>query len=190
MTRPAGELRFAGLVTHVVILRWFLRVGAALVVLVLLTVGAIYAWPLGLDGGAAKPESSTEAQVRIAQAVARDEADPAVTPDCRTQALVHPGRRAKAVLMLHGYTECPAQFSSLAQRYHDQGYNVYVPRAPRHGVTDPKAHTGLHADELLAYASESPARPGYRSGPADGATTRPPVAAGRTAAGGDRCSQP
>ena len=138
------------------ILRWFLRIGAALVVVVLLAVGAIYAWPLDLDEGAARPVSSTEARARVAQAVARDAADPAVTAECRTQALVHPGAgAAKAVLMLHGYTECPAQFSSLARRYHDQGYNVFVPRAPRHGVTDPEAHAGLHADDLLAYASES-----------------------------------
>ncbi|MCM4084302.1 hypothetical protein [Paractinoplanes hotanensis] len=136
-------------------LRKLLRFGAALVLVVLMAVGAIYAWPLGLDEGAARPVSFTEAQARVAQAVARDEADPAVTTGCRTRALVHPGRAAKAVLMLHGYTECPAQFSSLAQQYYDQGYNVFVPRAPRHGVTDPEAHAGLHADELLAYASES-----------------------------------
>jgi carboxylesterase len=136
-------------------LRWILRAGAVLVVVLLLVVGAIYAWPLGLDEGTARPVSPTEARTRVAQVVARDAADPTVTAECRTQALVHRGRAAKAVLMLHGYTECPAQFSSLARRYYDQGYNVFVPRAPRHGVTDPKAHAGLHADELLAYASES-----------------------------------
>jgi carboxylesterase len=122
-----------------VILRWFPRVGAALFLAVLVAVSAIYAWPLGLDEGAAHPVSFTEAQTRVAQTVARDEADSAVTAGCRKRALVHPGRAAKAMLMLHGCSECPAQFSSLAERYYDQGYNVFVPRAPRHGVTDPKA---------------------------------------------------
>ncbi|MCO8275474.1 hypothetical protein M1L60_33315 [Actinoplanes sp. TRM 88003] len=137
------------------ILRSFLRAGAALVLVVLLAVGVIYAWPLGLDAGTARPVSFTEAQARAGRLVARDEADPAVTVKCRSRALIHPGRAAKSVLMLHGYTECPAQMSSLAQRFYDQGYNVLVPRAPRHGVADRKAHTGLEADELLAYASES-----------------------------------
>ncbi|WP_127506893.1 alpha/beta hydrolase [Actinoplanes solisilvae] len=137
------------------IFRWFVRVLCALVVLVVLAIGAIYAWPLGLDRGAAHPAGFAEARARVADAVSRDEADPAVTARCRTRALVHPGRTAKAVLMLHGYTDCPAQFDELARLYYDQGYNVLVPRAPRHGVTDPKAHAGLHADELLAYASDS-----------------------------------
>lgn len=137
------------------IFRWFLRVCSALVALVLLAIGAIYAWPLGLDRGAAHPVPFAEARARVAEAVTRDEADPAVTVRCRTRALVHPGRAAKAVLMLHGYTDCPAQFEELAELYYDKGYNVLVPRAPRHGVTDPKAHAGLHADELIAYASGS-----------------------------------
>jgi pimeloyl-ACP methyl ester carboxylesterase len=139
-----------------VIFRWFLRVCSALVVLLLLAVGAIYAWPLSLDPVAAHPVPSfTEARARAAEAVSRDEADPAVTARCRTRALIHPGRTAKAVLMLHGYTDCPAQFDELARLYYDQGYNVLVPRAPRHGVADPEAHAGLHAGELLAYASGS-----------------------------------
>lgn len=137
------------------ILRWFLRACSALVVLVLVAVGAVYAWPLGLDHGQARPLSFAEASGRVTEAVSRDAADPAVTAQCRTRALVHSGRTAKAVLMLHGYTDCPVQFDDLAKLYYDRGYNVLVPRAPRHGVTDPKAHAGLHADELLTYASDS-----------------------------------
>ncbi|WP_133871768.1 alpha/beta hydrolase [Paractinoplanes brasiliensis] len=137
------------------ILRRFLRAGAALVLIVLLAVGVIYAWPLGLDEGTAYPVSFSEAQARIGRLVDADESDPEVTAECRSQALIHSGRTAKSVLMLHGYTGCPAQMSSLARRFYDQGYNVWVPRAPRQGVTDPKAHAGLTTDELLAYASDS-----------------------------------
>jgi len=38
--------------------------------------------------------------------------------------------------MLHGYHECIAQFSELAARFYQEGYNVYAPRraAPRHGT--------------------------------------------------------
>jgi pimeloyl-ACP methyl ester carboxylesterase len=70
-------------------------------------------------------------------------------------ALVRPEPRAKAVLILHGYLGCPKRMGELAQRYHDQGYNVYVPLAPRHGRTDPEAHRVLTAQELTAYAGSA-----------------------------------
>ncbi len=45
------------------ILRRFLRAGAALVLIVLLAVGVIYTWPLGLDEGTAYPLSFGESTV-------------------------------------------------------------------------------------------------------------------------------
>ncbi|GAA2502170.1 alpha/beta fold hydrolase [Winogradskya humida] len=139
-------------------LRWSLRILAAFVALIVLAIGAIYLWPLGSDRlthADAATLSFPDAQARAAQEVTRDTGDATVQPECRTKALLHEKRTPKAVLMLHGYTDCPVQFGALAQLYYDRGYNVFVPRAPRHGVTDLNAHTGLHADELVDYADDA-----------------------------------
>jgi carboxylesterase len=40
------------------------------------------------------------------------------------------------VVMLHGYTAAPWQYKEMAERFHDAGYNVYVPRMPGHGLED------------------------------------------------------
>ncbi|XVV09054.1 alpha/beta fold hydrolase [Actinoplanes sp. CA-131856] len=134
------------------------RLLGAVIVLLVAAVAAVYLWPLHssrLTHGTAATLPFGEARARAESAVSADTADSSVTPRCRTKALLHPGHTAKAVLMLHGYTDCPAQFDSLAKLYYDKGYNVYVPRAPRHGVTDTKAHAGLHADELADYAEDA-----------------------------------
>ena len=41
-----------------------------------------------------------------------------------------------AVLLFHGFTNCPQQFDELARRFHARGCNVYVPRIPHHGLKD------------------------------------------------------
>lgn len=135
-----------------------LRIAGVVLAVLLLAVLAIYVWPLRSDSLSARsvPALSYEqAQSRATAAVQRDTADATVTPDCRTQLLTHGKRTTKAVLLLHGYTDCPAQFDELAHRYYDAGYNVYLPRAPRQGVTDTKAHAGLHATELTGYADDA-----------------------------------
>lgn len=39
-----------------------------------------------------------------------------------------------SVIMLHGYTAGPWQYQEPAEDFHAQGYNVYVPRIPGHGL--------------------------------------------------------
>ena len=63
--------------------------------------------------------------------VARDHAG--VTQDSRTIAYVHPGRRERAIVLLHGMSATPAQFERLARALFKRGHNVLVPRLPHHG---------------------------------------------------------
>ncbi|MEV6371041.1 alpha/beta fold hydrolase [Micromonospora musae] len=131
---------------------------SALLALVLLAVAVLYAWPLGgSDLQRATPKTFTfDAAVGQAQQiVAAETADPAVRPECRSVVMSHGAKTTKAVLLLHGYTDCPKQYASLAKRYFDEGYNVWVPRAPRHGVTDELAHAKLEAGELVRYADDA-----------------------------------
>lgn len=135
-----------------------IKILAGVVAVLVLLVGAVYLWPLGSDHLQSAPATTLSfeaARDRANATESADVADPAVTDACRTNSLIHPAKAAKAVVMLHGYTDCPKQFGDLAQMFYSQGYNVYVPRAPRHGVTDPKAHAQLEADELVDYANEA-----------------------------------
>ncbi|MET7749102.1 alpha/beta fold hydrolase [Micromonospora sp. NPDC005367] len=136
------------------------RVGvtlSALLALVVLAAVVLYAWPLGgSDLQRATPTALTfdVALGQAEQVVAAETADPDVRPECRSVVMSHGTRTAKAVLLLHGYTDCPKQYAGLAKRYFDEGYNVWVPRAPRHGVTDELAHAKLEATELVTYAND------------------------------------
>ena len=68
----------------------------------------------------------------------------------RTIALLHPGRTERAVLLFHGLSAGPTQFSSIAQTLYERGFNVVVPRLPRHGHADrmSPALIELTAEEL------------------------------------------
>jgi esterase/lipase len=59
---------------------------------------------------------------------------------CKSQFLSHGARTATVHVLLHGYTNAPAQFREIAHAHFDQGANVLVPRIPYHGYLDPDAH--------------------------------------------------
>jgi esterase/lipase len=80
-----------------------------------------------------------------------------VVPKGRSRLLDHGRRTPVVVLLLHGYTNSPAQFDSLGRMLHRAGANVYVPRLPHHaevngGVT---ALARLTADELRSAADSA-----------------------------------
>jgi len=137
--------------------RPLLITAADLLALLLLAVVALYLWPLDNDRlrPAARQLSYADAQARITAAVDRQKADPTILPECRSQALLHGGATAKAVLLLHGYHDCPVQYRDLAQRFYKLGYNVYVPLAPLHGNVDPHTDADVRAQQLADYAGES-----------------------------------
>ncbi|GIE81760.1 hypothetical protein Aph02nite_77100 [Actinoplanes philippinensis] len=132
--------------------------GAAVSALLLLTVIAVFTWPLDderLHRAEVAPMAFAAAEAEARRAADADAADPGVRPECATRLLSHGRATAKAVLLLHGYTACPDQMSGLADHFFRLGYNVYVPRAPRHGLTDRAAHAGVEAPELTGYANSA-----------------------------------
>lgn len=40
------------------------------------------------------------------------------------------------VVMYHGFTAGPWQYKEMAEQFHQEGYNVYAPRMPGHGLVD------------------------------------------------------
>lgn len=59
-----------------------------------------------------------------------------VDPKRNTILLTH-GKKTKHVLTIfHGYTNSPPQFIKLAMLFYHKGYNIYIPRLPKHGYKE------------------------------------------------------
>ena len=98
-----------------------------------------------------------EAVRTIRATIARDAADPAILPAALPRLYEHGAPAQHAVVLFHGFTNCPQQFDELARAFHARGCNVYVPRIPRHGLRDrlTRALTDLSVAELEACAEGS-----------------------------------
>jgi carboxylesterase len=70
---------------------------------------------------------------------------------------VHGGRTARAVVLLHGFSDSPRQFASLADSLFADGDNVLVPRLPHHALRNRDARElgALTPSELCKLADES-----------------------------------
>jgi carboxylesterase len=77
----------------------------------------------------------------------------AVASECGTELLTHGGRTRRVIVMLHGLTNCPAQFDSLGRLSFARGANVLIPRLPRHGYANRMTTelARLNAHELCAF---------------------------------------
>jgi pimeloyl-ACP methyl ester carboxylesterase len=82
---------------------------------------------------------------------------PEINPVARSILLTHGQRTERAVVFFHGYTNCPQQFRQLGETVYGMGYNVLIPRLPRHGVADRKVEnlSPLKAEELRDCADAS-----------------------------------
>jgi pimeloyl-ACP methyl ester carboxylesterase len=82
---------------------------------------------------------------------------PELNPVCHSILLTHGQRTERAVVFFHGYTNCPEQFRQLGQVFFELGYNVLIPRLPRHGLADRKVENLSHlkAEELRDCADTS-----------------------------------
>lgn len=151
MTRPAPADHTPA--SH----RWWRRhrlATAALVgVVALLAVLAVVLFTPVLDRDLASNANPTatydEAMVRADVLLAADGRD--VNPVCRSRVYDQGERSATAVVLLHGFTNCPAQWDAVAQAYVDAGYSVVVPRLPGHGEQDrlSPALSAIGPDDLV-----------------------------------------
>lgn len=148
--------------------RWLTPLGRVIAVIAaifLVAYVAIYSWslampplqPVTLHSNPNPAATFEEAMVRFDALLAEEEARGDVDPKCLPYQLNHGQRTARAIILLHGLTACPYQYHELAQLYFDQGYNVLVPRLPRHGLADrtSNALAGLTAEELLGVMDPS-----------------------------------
>jgi carboxylesterase len=104
---------------------------------------------------AARPFAESVRAIRAA--IARDAADPAILPAGVPRLYEHGAPVQHAVVLYHGFTNCPQQFDELARDYHARGCNVFVPRIPHHGLKDRLTRdlANVTVSELQGFAAET-----------------------------------
>ena len=130
-----------------ILLAVFVLAGLALILL-----------PYNISGLKSHPKpvhSYQEALVRIAELRSRE--PQGMNPVCRLQFMTHGEKMERAIILVHGYTNCPQQFHELGQRFFDLGWNVLIAPLPHHGLADRLSgeHAHLKAEELAAYTDET-----------------------------------
>jgi pimeloyl-ACP methyl ester carboxylesterase len=82
---------------------------------------------------------------------------PNVNPVCHTRLYTHRRVTERSLVLLHGFTNCPRQFDDIGRDFFERGWNVLIPRYPRHGYSDRlnTAIAELRADHLIAAANRS-----------------------------------
>jgi pimeloyl-ACP methyl ester carboxylesterase len=94
--------------------------------------------------------------IRIAQTI-KDLDGPNVNPLCHSRLYTHGRRTERSLVLFHGFTNCPEQMDALGTQFFDEGWNVFIPRYPRHGYKD-RLNTSiaeLRAEHLVALANRS-----------------------------------
>jgi pimeloyl-ACP methyl ester carboxylesterase len=94
---------------------------------------------------------------RLRSLQARERADARINPDCSSIVFEHGQRVRRSIVCLHGITSSPVQFRDLGELFYSRGYNVVIPRLPRHGYRDRLTHdpARLTVAEYQAYADEA-----------------------------------
>ncbi|HEV2140203.1 MAG TPA: alpha/beta fold hydrolase [Candidatus Dormibacteraeota bacterium] len=94
--------------------------------------------------------------IRIAQTI-KDLDGPNVNPLCQSRLYSHGERVERSLVLLHGFTNCPQQMDALGRDFFERGWNVFIPRYPRHGYAD-RLNTSiaeLRSDHLVALANRA-----------------------------------
>jgi len=100
-------------------------------------------------------ESYQEAVSRVEDIQAAEADLPDLSSECGTILMTHEEKVENVIVFLHGFTSCPDQFVALGEQYFDRGYNVLIPRQPRHGLQEFEGDPlkGLTAEELAAFGT-------------------------------------
>lgn len=78
-------------------------------------------------------------------------------PVAQTIFLTHNQKVERAVVFIHGYTNCPNQFRVLGEHMYQLGYNVLITPLPYHGLPDRMTdeHAKLTAEQMVEYTSRA-----------------------------------
>ncbi len=143
------------------ILKW---VGLVLAVLLAVLV-ALALWPASTKGLAASPQPVTSYDAAVAEVedIRDQEVRDGVIAPCLSRLLTHGEKTERAVVLIHGLTNCPKQWELFGREIFERGWNVLILRLPEHGLGNPE--TGkigsvshlkdLDAKKLARYADQA-----------------------------------
>ena len=89
---------------------------------------------LPLPSGDRSPRD--QALARLNAVVDAEKQLPLLMQGAQTRAYIQSGPARGTIVMYHGFSAGTWQFEILARRAHAEGFNVYVPRLPGHGLRD------------------------------------------------------
>ena len=142
---------------------WFLHhkvIGSLLMVigfvLLALIILAFIPVQIGTSPAPDPVQSYEQALERLEVVQSQERANPDINPTCYTRLLTHDQKVERTIVFLHGFTSCPDQFATLGNQYYQAGYNVFIPRQPRHGLQEFEGNPlkGLTAEELAGFGSQ------------------------------------
>jgi pimeloyl-ACP methyl ester carboxylesterase len=94
-------------------------------------------WPLPHPSLTDAPEPRpTFAQAVAALTAEARQTPQSIQPECRPELLHHGHPTAQVFVLLHGLSNCPAQFHAFGKLLYQRGANVVIPRLPYHGERD------------------------------------------------------
>ena len=131
---------------------------SVIVALLVIAFGLIAGVPVGTRDLGSHPRRQLSYDSSVAEIARRRESESlTVVSSGRSIVLTHGRRASIAVLLLHGFTNSPRQFDSLARILYRDGDNVYIPRLPHHAdsVRGPTALSDVTAEELRAAADSA-----------------------------------
>jgi carboxylesterase len=96
--------------------------------------------------------SYEDALVRVT-AMQEQETQGSTLDVCTTKLYNHGYQTEHVIVLIHGFTNCPEQFSELGRQHFEAGNNVFIPRMPYHGLSDrlTDALVSLRAEEVAAF---------------------------------------
>src|SRR5688572_1716456 len=114
--------------------------------------------PLAMGELESRPNPVSGYEAALARIKSMQEADnfDLARDVCITKLYDHGRQTEHVVVLLHGFTNCPEQFNEMGKQYYEAGSNVFIPRAPYHGLSDrlTEALVNLTAEDLAAFGNE------------------------------------
>ncbi len=114
--------------------------------------------PIPLSGlvSLANPITSYEQAIIQVKAIQEEDNTDLTRDVCITKLFDHGSQAEHVIVLLHGFTNCPEQFTELGKQFFDAGFNVFIPRLPYHGLSDrlTDALANLRAEDLATFGDK------------------------------------
>ena len=111
-------------------------------------------WPVSSRLLPSRPAPATSYADAVKRVAALQAAETDLNPVCQAMLLTQGQKVGRVIILVHGYTQCPAQYSDLAPQIFELGYNVLLVPFPHHGLPDRMNddQSRLTASEITSYA--------------------------------------